>query len=165
MQLEAEKAKQKQELETAAQLPADAIDDNKTLDEAQKNNKKKNKKKSKNKKPINPTNQKLTQSSSVVEAIGDNNGKPAKLNKKTSNNKANKGRSSTALTSIFIFFLLLAINVFVIYIITFKNPEIADKLVELIPPQYRDWILTKAEFFRLRVSDWIQEFRTPPEEN
>lgn len=73
--------------------------------------------------------------------------------------------SSTALTSLVIFLLMMAINVVLIYMIMFKNPEIAERLVEAIPHQYRDWILTKTEIFRLRVTDWITQFRTPPEEH
>ncbi|KAI8115483.1 leucine-rich repeat-containing protein 59 [Lucilia cuprina] len=72
---------------------------------------------------------------------------------------------STALTSLIIFLLMVAFNVVLIYMIMFKNPEIAEKIVESIPHQYRDWILTKTEIFRLRVTDWISEFRTPPEEH
>lgn len=74
-------------------------------------------------------------------------------------------RPSTALTSLLIFLLMVAFNVVIIYMIMFKNPEIAEKIVESIPHQYRDWILTKTEIFRLRVTDWISEFRTPPEEH
>ncbi|XP_012161270.1 leucine-rich repeat-containing protein 59 [Ceratitis capitata] len=87
--------------------------------------------------------------------------------KKNANTSAKKSmsKSSTALTTVFTFFLLLAINVLVIYMIMFKNPEIADKLVEFIPQQYRDWILTNTEIFRLRVTDWISEFRTTPTEH
>lgn len=73
--------------------------------------------------------------------------------------------SSTALTSLIIFLLMMAINVVLIYMIMFKNPEIAERLVDAIPHQYRDWILTKTEIFRLRVTDWITQFRTPPEEH
>ncbi|TMW53671.1 hypothetical protein DOY81_001216 [Sarcophaga bullata] len=74
-------------------------------------------------------------------------------------------QTSTALTSMIIFLLMVAFNVVLIYMIMFKNPEIAEKIVESIPHQYRDWILTKTEIFRLRVTDWISEFRTPPEEH
>lgn len=80
-------------------------------------------------------------------------------------NNSTKRKSSTALKTIFTFFILLALNIFVIYFIMFKNPELAEKLVELIPHQYRDWMLTKSEYFRLRVSDWIQVIRTPPLHN
>lgn len=73
--------------------------------------------------------------------------------------------SGVALSSLVTFLVLFIINVLIIYMIMFKNPDIADKLVEYIPHQYRDWILTKTEIFRLRVTDWISEFRTPPEEH
>lgn len=73
--------------------------------------------------------------------------------------------SRAALSSLVSFLVLFIINLLIIYMIMFKNPDIADKLVEYIPHQYRDWILTKTEIFRLRVTDWISEFRTPPEEH
>jgi len=73
--------------------------------------------------------------------------------------------SRAALSSLVTFLVLFVINLLIIYMIMFKNPDIADKLVEYIPHQYRDWILTKTEIFRLRVTDWISEFRTPPEEH
>ncbi|KAH8370865.1 hypothetical protein KR093_005252 [Drosophila rubida] len=73
--------------------------------------------------------------------------------------------SGVAFSSLMTFMLLFMVNVLIIYMIMFKNPDIADKLVEYIPHQYRDWILTKTEIFRLRVTDWISEFRTPPEEH
>ncbi|XP_034480648.1 leucine-rich repeat-containing protein 59 [Drosophila innubila] len=73
--------------------------------------------------------------------------------------------SGVAFSSLMTFMLLFLLNVLIIYMIMFKNPDIADKLVEYIPHQYRDWILTKTEIFRLRVTDWISEFRTPPEEH
>ncbi|EDV96529.1 leucine-rich repeat-containing protein 59 isoform X1 [Drosophila grimshawi] len=73
--------------------------------------------------------------------------------------------SGVAFSSLMTFLALFIINVLIIYMIMFKNPDIADKLVEYIPHQYRDWILTKTEIFRLRVTDWISEFRTPPEEH
>ncbi|KAM8710603.1 hypothetical protein ACLKA7_017258 [Drosophila subpalustris] len=73
--------------------------------------------------------------------------------------------SGVAFSSLMTFMLLFIFNILIIYMIMFKNPEIADKLVEYIPHQYRDWLLTKTEIFRLRVTDWISEFRTPPEEH
>ncbi|XP_053953148.1 leucine-rich repeat-containing protein 59 [Anastrepha obliqua] len=98
---------------------------------------------------------------------------PININNKTTKSRKNSNgptkksvsKSNTALTTVLSFFFLLAINVLIIYLIMFKNPEIADKLVEFIPHQYRDWILTKTEIFRLRVTDWISEFRTPPQEH
>ncbi|XP_064544543.1 leucine-rich repeat-containing protein 59 [Drosophila montana] len=96
---------------------------------------------------------------------------------KSTNQKNNQKKKSTngsswltaisgvAFSSLMTFLLLFIINVLIIYLIMFKNPDIADKLVEYIPHQYRDWILTKTEIFRLRVTDWISEFRTPPEEH
>lgn len=82
--------------------------------------------------------------------------------------KANVNSSrnhGTALSTLIIFLLLLGVNIVVIYMVMFKNPEIAEKLVEAIPHQYRNLIITKTEIFRLRVTDWISQFRTPPEEN
>ncbi|KAH8270419.1 hypothetical protein KR018_009844 [Drosophila ironensis] len=73
--------------------------------------------------------------------------------------------SQTALSSLMTFIVLFIINAVVIYLITFKNPEIGEKLAEYIPQQYRNWLLTKTEFFRLRVTDWISQFRTAPEEH
>ncbi|XP_068142074.1 leucine-rich repeat-containing protein 59 [Drosophila tropicalis] len=87
--------------------------------------------------------------------------------KKSSTNGKNwlKLLSKAAFSSLMTFLMLFIINVLLIYMIMFKNPDIADKIVEYIPHQYRDWILTKTEIFRLRVTDWISEFRTPPEEH
>lgn len=96
---------------------------------------------------------------------------------KSTNQKNNQKKKSTngstwftslsgvAFSSLITFMLLFMLNALIIYMIMFKNPDIADKLVEYIPHQYRDWILTKTEIFRLRVTDWISEFRTPPEEH
>lgn len=93
----------------------------------------------------------------------------ASKNKKAVNGSLKASTKSqppaTALTSLIIFLLMVAFNIVLIYMIMFKNPEIAEKIVESIPHQYRDWILTKTEIFRLRVTDWISEFRTPPEEH
>ncbi|KAH8286095.1 hypothetical protein KR054_002567 [Drosophila jambulina] len=94
-----------------------------------------------------------------------------KSNQKNNQKKRNKGGSwlnllsKAAFSSLMMFLILFLVNVLIIYMIMFKNPDIADKLVEYIPHQYRDWILTKTEIFRLRVTDWISEFRTPPEEH
>ncbi|XP_017134003.1 leucine-rich repeat-containing protein 59 [Drosophila elegans] len=99
-------------------------------------------------------------------------GSGAKSNQKNNQKKKNSNGGSwlnvlsrAALSSLMTFLVLFIINVLIIYMIMFKNPDIADKLVEYIPHQYRDWILTKTEIFRLRVTDWISEFRTPPEEH
>ncbi|XP_055914697.1 leucine-rich repeat-containing protein 59 [Eupeodes corollae] len=155
MQEEVEKAKEKLQQEYEAQL--EAIQDLTNIEtEAQKSKKaKKAKNKSKktrseNASPKPNLNLKLTKS---------------KADGNSTLGCATKRKSSTALKTIFTFFMLLAINIFIIYIIMFKNPEIAEKLVEFIPHQYRDWILTKSEYFRLRVSDWIQVIRTPPGHN
>ncbi|XP_037933691.1 leucine-rich repeat-containing protein 59 isoform X2 [Teleopsis dalmanni] len=91
--------------------------------------------------------------------------KLVKPKKSNGNTKKLPKENSTAFVSIFIFFFLLFINIGLIYILMFKRPEIAEALANYIPPQYRDWILTKSEIFRLRISDWITEFRTPPEEH
>lgn len=124
-------------------------------------------KKTKSKKKSN-----LNQESTINTVVSsDDNITIAKANKskKTVNGSVKASiksqQTSTALTSMVIFLLMVAFNVVLIYMIMFKNPEIAEKIVESIPHQYRDWILTKTEIFRLRVSDWISEFRTPPEEH
>ncbi|XP_017040394.1 leucine-rich repeat-containing protein 59 [Drosophila ficusphila] len=103
---------------------------------------------------------------------GSGTGSGAKSNQKNNQKKKNASSktwlsllSRAALSSLMTFLVLFIINVLIIYMIMFKNPDIADKLVEYIPHQYRDWILTKTEIFRLRVTDWISEFRTPPEEH
>ncbi|KAH8406840.1 hypothetical protein KR222_005759 [Zaprionus bogoriensis] len=97
------------------------------------------------------------------------NPNPKQHQKKKAANASNcgwfKSLSGVAFSSLMTFLALFMINVLIIYMIMFKNPDIADKLVEYIPHQYRDWILTKTEIFRLRVTDWISEFRTPPEEH
>ncbi|KAH8257407.1 hypothetical protein KR038_008640 [Drosophila bunnanda] len=106
--------------------------------------------------------------SSVSGAVGG-----GKVNQKSSQKKRNSNKggswanllSKAAFSSLMMFLILFIVNVLIIYMIMFKNPDIADKLVEYIPHQYRDWILTKTEIFRLRVTDWISEFRTPPEEH
>ncbi|KAL9907877.1 uncharacterized protein ACN427_003807 [Glossina fuscipes fuscipes] len=111
--------------------------------------------------------------SASATALGNNNNltisKTAKskrsadgILKANTNSSRNHG---TALSTLIIFLLLLGVNIVVIYMVMFKNPEIAEKLVEAIPHQYRNLIITKTEIFRLRVTDWISQFRTPPEEN
>lgn len=99
----------------------------------------------------------------AAQAETDKAGKSKKLG--NGSIKSSSQPPSTALTSLLIFLLMVAFNVVLIYMIMFKNPEIAEKIVESIPHQYRDWILTKTEIFRLRVTDWISDFRTPPEEH
>ncbi|XP_055847122.1 leucine-rich repeat-containing protein 59 [Episyrphus balteatus] len=154
MQEEVEKTKEKLQQEHDAQL--EVLADVTNTEEAQKSKKakkaknKSKKTKSENASPKPNPNIKLTKS---------------KVEGNSPSNASTKRKSSTALRTIFTFFMLLAINIFIIYVIMFKNPEIAEKLVEFIPHQYRDWILTKSEYFRLRVSDWIQVIRTPPGHN
>lgn len=161
MQEEVEKAKEKlqqQQQHEAAQIEILADATNTINDENQKAKKsKKSKNKSKktksdsNASPKPNANQKMTKSKADGSSI--------------QNNSTKRSKSSNALRTIFTFFMLLALNIFVIYFIMFKNPEIAERLVEFIPHQYRDWINTKSEYFRLRVSDWIQVIRTPPGHN
>lgn len=171
MQIEAIKAKeqyrqemlQNQNLRSQQQEDTDNNVD-KSMDIQQKSKKTK---KSKSKKKSNQ-NQESTNSTVLT---ADDNITIAKANKskKTVNGSVKtmlkSQQTSTALTSMIIFLLMVAFNVVLIYMIMFKNPEIAEKIVESIPHQYRDWILTKTEIFRLRVTDWISEFRTPPEEH
>ncbi|XP_017489531.1 PREDICTED: leucine-rich repeat-containing protein 59 isoform X1 [Rhagoletis zephyria] len=167
MQAEAEKAKQQfqlQALNTTAAFSDYISTEEKPL-ENQKSKKSAKKAKSKSKKS--------TAHNNNNDISHEVNIAPVNVNNKTTKSRKNANgptkksisKSSTALTTVFTFFMLLAINVLIIYIIMFKNPEIADKLVETIPHQYRDWILTKTEIFRLRVTDWISEFRTPPQEH
>lgn len=169
MQAEAEKAKEQYKLEvlTVATAQTEDIDveNEKPLENAK--SKKSTTKKAKSKSKKSNTNNNNNDISTEVKIASTNvNNKATKI-KKHANGAAKKSisKSSTALTTVFTFFILLAINVVVIYLIMFKNPEIADRLVEFIPHQYRDWILTKTEIFRLRVTDWISEFRTPPQEH
>lgn len=129
--------------------------------------KKKANKKSKSKKSGSTVENELT-----IKAVNPP-GSSKSANQKHNQKKKSTGSSScwfrslsgVALSSLITFLVLFMINVLIIYMIMFKNPDIADKLVEYIPHQYRDWILTKTEIFRLRVTDWISEFRTPPEEH
>ncbi|XP_039965776.1 leucine-rich repeat-containing protein 59 [Bactrocera neohumeralis] len=168
MQAEAEKAKEQYKLEalTIATAPTEDIGvEEKPLENAK--SKKSTAKKAKSKSKKSNTNNNNNDISTEVKIAPTNANSKATKSKKHGNGAAKKSitKSSTALTTVFTFFILLAINVVVIYMIMFKNPEIADRLVEFIPHQYRDWILTKTEIFRLRVTDWISEFRTPPQEH
>ncbi|XP_022212793.1 leucine-rich repeat-containing protein 59 [Drosophila obscura] len=106
-----------------------------------------------------------------VNAVGEGNGA------KSVNQRINQRKKSTnsnswlnmlqkvALSTLVTFLVLVVVNIVLIYMIMFKSPEISGKLLEYIPHQYQDWILTKTDLFRLRVTDWISEFRTPPEEH
>ncbi|XP_011208924.2 leucine-rich repeat-containing protein 59 [Bactrocera dorsalis] len=168
MQAEAEKAKEQYKLEalTIATAPTEDIGvEEKPLENAK--SKKSTAKKAKSKSKKSNTNNNNNDISTEVKIAPTNANNKATKSKRHGNGAAKKSasKSSTALTTVFTFFILLAINVVVIYMIMFKNPEIADRLVEFIPHQYRDWILTKTEIFRLRVTDWISEFRTPPQEH
>ncbi|XP_011180538.1 leucine-rich repeat-containing protein 59 [Zeugodacus cucurbitae] len=168
MQAEAEKAKEQYKLEA---LTADAVQteeisaEEKPLENTK--SKKSAAKKAKSKSKKSNTNNNNHDLNNEVKIAPTNANNKATKSKKQANGASKKSisKSSTALTTVFTFFILLAINVVVIYLIMFKNPEIADRLVEFIPHQYRDWILTKTEIFRLRVTDWISEFRTPPQEH
>lgn len=155
MQEEVEKAKEKLQQEAEQEAQIEILDDipNNANEDAQKSKKaKKAKNKSKKTKSDNASPKPIPMT---------------KLNKSKAEGNSSAGscgkrKSSTALKTIFSFFMLLALNIFAIYFIMFKNPEIAEKLIEFIPHQYRHWMLTKSEYFRLRVSDWIQVMRTPP---
>ncbi|XP_030385624.1 leucine-rich repeat-containing protein 59 [Scaptodrosophila lebanonensis] len=120
-------------------------------------------KKSKSKKSNNSTDNELT----IKPVLTSTKPTTQKSNQKRKTHNVNWfGKlNGAAMFSLVAFLLLFIVNVLLIYMIMFKNPDIAEKLVEFIPPQYRDWILTKTEIFRLRVTDWISEFRTPPEEH
>ncbi|EDW18448.1 leucine-rich repeat-containing protein 59 [Drosophila mojavensis] len=126
-------------------------------------------KKSKSKKSGAPTENELTIKPVNAGPIKSTTNQKSNQKKKSTSSSKRRGwlktLSGVAFSSLMTFLLLFMINVLIIYMIMFKNPDIADKLVEYIPHQYRDWILTKTEIFRLRVTDWISEFRTPPEEH
>lgn len=162
MQLEAEKVQE--------QYQQDIIRDTNTDDSheapSQQPSNESIKSKKKNKKSKAKNNKMIPPSEPVIRAEpikpNKNHLKSVKA-KKQSKTNANSG-SNVALTSILLFLLLIIVNIGIIYMIMFKNPEIGDKVAEYIPHQYRDWILTKTEFLRLRVDEWISQFRTPPEE-
>ncbi|XP_061386953.1 leucine-rich repeat-containing protein 59 [Musca vetustissima] len=181
MQIEAIKAKEQYRLEILQKQMANNDKENNEEDTPNNNSEQQSKtkknKKSKSKKKTNSngsdgSNKNSTATSSVMGANDNITIAKATKSKKSANGTI-KGSSSssatnstsTALTSLMIFLLMVAFNIVLIYMIMFKNPEIAEKLVESIPHQYRDWILTKTEIFRLRVTDWITQFRTPPEEH
>ncbi|XP_058987709.1 leucine-rich repeat-containing protein 59-like [Musca domestica] len=176
MQIEAIKAKEQYRLEILQKQMANGkeMDEDNTTSSnngEQQSKTKKNKKTKSKKKNANGSEASNKSGAATTSLMASNdNITIAKANKsKKSANGVIKGSSSnsssTALTSLMIFLLMVAFNVVLIYMIMFKNPEIAEKLVESIPHQYRDWILTKTEIFRLRVTDWITQFRTPPEEH
>ncbi|XP_001352620.3 leucine-rich repeat-containing protein 59 [Drosophila pseudoobscura] len=106
-----------------------------------------------------------------VNAVGAGNGAKSASQKINQKKKSTNSTSwlnmlqKVALSTLVTFTVLVVINILLIYMLMFKNPEISEKLVEYIPHQYRDWIVTKTDLFRLRVTDWISEFRTPPEEH
>ncbi|KAM7358877.1 uncharacterized protein ACRADG_003672 [Cochliomyia hominivorax] len=166
MQVEAIKAKEqyKQEiLQTqAARSAQDDIESQELQHKSKKTKKSKSKKKSNNNQETVVSAVQLTTDDNITIAKTTKNKKSANGALKSSNKPQT---TSTALTSLIIFLMMVALNVVLIYMIMFKNPEIAEKIVESIPHQYRDWILTKTAIFRLRVTDWISEFRTPPEEH
>ncbi|XP_065361108.1 leucine-rich repeat-containing protein 59 [Calliphora vicina] len=170
MQVEAIKAKEqyKQEIlqNQNTRSAQEEIENSDKYPELQQKSKKTKKSKSKKKSSNSPE----SAANTVALSVDDNiTIAKASKNKKSANGALKSSTksqpSSTALTSLIIFLLMVAFNVVLIYMIMFKNPEIAEKIVESIPHQYRDWILTKTEIFRLHVTDWISEFRTPPEEH
>ncbi|XP_067645106.1 leucine-rich repeat-containing protein 59 [Eurosta solidaginis] len=167
MQAEAEKAKDQYKLEaltTIAMPTEDANADEKSY-ESQKQKKSATKKvKSKSKKSSNANNNSDLNNEVNIAPINMSNKSSKSRKNQNGSSKKSINKSSTALATIFTFVLLLAINILLIYMIMFKNPEIADKLIEFIPHQYRDWLVTKTEIFRLRVADLISEFRTTPQE-
>lgn len=176
MQVEATKAEEQYRQEilqnqaAASSAGHDEVQNTDKYQESQQKSKKSTKKSKSKKKSTHPTNQEHAFNSTVVLAADDNItiAKTSKTKKSANGSLKSATKSqipSTALTSLIIFLLMVAFNVVLIYMIMFKNPEIAEKIVESIPHQYRDWILTKTEIFRLRVTDWISEFRTPPEEH
>lgn len=171
MQVEAIKAKEQYKQEILQnQINQPEPDDNENIEKSSQDLQQKSKKSKKSKSKKKSNNQELTNNAIHLTAADDN----ITITKTTKNKKSANGSlkssnkpqtTSTALTSLLIFLMMVALNVVLIYMIMFKNPEIAEKIVESIPHQYRDWILTKTEIFRLRVTDWISEFRTPPEEH
>ncbi|XP_073840094.1 uncharacterized protein [Musca autumnalis] len=176
MQIEAIKAKEQYRQEILQKQMANGLDiddepatasNNGEQSKSKKNKKSKSKKKSNNSLDGSNKNN-ATTASSILGANDNITIAKATKSKKSTNGSINSSSNSppsTALTSLMIFLLMVAFNVVLIYMIMFKNPEIAEKIVESIPHQYRDWILTKTEIFRLRVTDWITQFRTPPEEH
>lgn len=175
MQVEAIKAKEQyrqQMLQHQNSNTSEELDnaDKTTTPTEQQKSKKTKKSKSKKKTNSNTTEISSTTTTAATNLTTDDSITLTKASKskKTANGSLKGQKSqplSTALTSLIIFLLMVVFNVVLIYMIMFKNPEIAEKLVEAIPHQYRDWILTKTEIFRLRVTDWISDFRTPPEEH
>uniref|UniRef100_A0A1I8P5L6 Leucine-rich repeat-containing protein 59 n=1 Tax=Stomoxys calcitrans TaxID=35570 RepID=A0A1I8P5L6_STOCA len=176
MQIEAIKAKEQYKQELLLKQNAHVTDEPDSSSTGAEQQKSKKAKKSKSKKKANNAGEAAAanKNSAASATLGTNDNititKASKMKKSANGSlKGHNGHlqtsSSTALTSLIIFLLMVAFNVVLIYMIMFKNPEIAEKLVEAIPHQYRDWILTKTEIFRLRVTDWITEFRTPPEEH
>lgn len=68
------------------------------------------------------------------------------------------------LATLIVFSLFLAINAFIIYMVMFENSQIG-KVVMNLPSINFDWLLGKTSILRLRVSEWINQFRTSPDEH
>ncbi|KAL5291828.1 LRRC59 family protein [Megaselia abdita] len=62
-------------------------------------------------------------------------------------------KSSSAFVAVSLFFLLLTFNMFLFYLATIKYPETFEKILEYI----------EIESFRLRVTDFVQNFITSPD--
>ncbi|XP_075160891.1 uncharacterized protein LOC142233753 [Haematobia irritans] len=171
MQIEAIKAKEQYKQEMLQKQSTNVVEEPESSNVVDQQKSKKSKKSKSKKKTNNNTLDGASKTPTSVAPTNDNIiiAKATKSKKSANGSLYGHGNkqatSSTALTSLIIFLLMVAFNVVLIYMIMFKNPEIAEKLVEAIPHQYRDWILTKTEIFRLRVTDWITQFRTPPEEH
>lgn len=160
MQLEVEKAKEKLQEENETQI--EMIEDVKRI-EVDNRKKKNKKKKSKKNKQNNLNNGNDGDGSGTSNILKQNMHK----NKNSTNYEYNMNTKSTntVFKTIVVFCILLLLNISMLYIITVKHPEIADWLVEFIPPNYRDIIVTKSEDVRLnmiKISNWIHKFRTPP---
>ncbi|XP_055377057.1 leucine-rich repeat-containing protein 59 [Condylostylus longicornis] len=153
MQIEFENAKQKLQQENEAKI--ESIEDQKSKSELSK----KKKKKGKSKKSKLSDNELLKDNSNNTKKNTKNNYVHEKHYNKSKRN------SNTALKTIFVFFFLLALNIFAIYVITAKNLEIVEKVVEYIPIKYRNLILSKTENMKLRISDYLQQFRTADEDH
>lgn len=72
---------------------------------------------------------------------------------KPKHNNSPKKSGSAAFIAVSIFFFMLSTNIFLFYIATIRFPETFEKFLELI----------ELESFRLKVSDFVQNFITSPD--
>lgn len=151
-QEEISKAAEKLKLENEAKI--EALEELKKADN-QKNKKKKNKK------------GKRAKNGAARLALEINKQKPVYNTRKivTCERIDPNVKSHTVFKTVLIFFFLLSLNVLMLYIITVKHPDIAEQLVNYISPEYRDVIINGSEKIKvnyLKLSEWIQQFSTPP---